>query len=64
MSRFSAITDNPHEGRFNKKTGILVTNLGSPDAPTPKALRVYLAEFLSEYNCMIRSMPTECFNSG
>lgn len=48
MSRFSAITDNPHEGRFNKKTGILVTNLGSPDAPTAKALRVYLAEFLSD----------------
>ncbi|TMN87120.1 ferrochelatase [Pseudoalteromonas phenolica] len=48
MSRFSAVTDNPHEGRFNKKTGILVTNLGSPDAPTAKALRVYLAEFLSD----------------
>ncbi|SCZ49890.1 ferrochelatase [Thiohalomonas denitrificans] len=26
--------------------GILVTNLGTPDAPTPKALRRYLAEFL------------------
>ncbi|PHI39150.1 ferrochelatase [Pseudoalteromonas sp. GCY] len=48
MSRFSAITDNPHEGRFNSKTGILITNLGSPDAPTAKALRVYLAEFLSD----------------
>ncbi|CAH9053205.1 Ferrochelatase [Pseudoalteromonas holothuriae] len=48
MSRFSAITDNPHDGRFNQKTGVLVTNLGSPDAPTPKALRVYLAEFLSD----------------
>lgn len=48
MSRFSAITDNPHDERFNQKTGILVTNLGSPDAPTPKALRVYLAEFLSD----------------
>ncbi|BBN83665.1 ferrochelatase 2 [Pseudoalteromonas sp. A25] len=48
MSRFSAITDNPHDGRFNQKTGILVTNLGSPDAPTPKALRTYLAEFLSD----------------
>ncbi|MCF6437267.1 ferrochelatase [Pseudoalteromonas sp. MMG022] len=48
MSRFSAITDNPHDGRFNHKTGILVTNLGSPDAPTAKALRVYLAEFLSD----------------
>lgn len=48
MSRFSAITDNPHEGRFNSKTGVLITNLGSPDAPTAKALRVYLAEFLSD----------------
>jgi ferrochelatase len=48
VSRFSAITDNPHDGRFNQKTGILVTNLGSPDAPTPKALRIYLAEFLSD----------------
>ena len=29
-------------------TGILVTNLGTPDAPTPAALRKYLAEFLSD----------------
>ncbi|MCK9531219.1 MAG: ferrochelatase [Gammaproteobacteria bacterium] len=28
------------------RTGILITNLGSPDAPTPTALRRYLAEFL------------------
>jgi ferrochelatase len=28
------------------RTGILVTNLGSPDAPTTEALRRYLAEFL------------------
>ncbi|MGE0081900.1 MAG: ferrochelatase [Thiohalomonadaceae bacterium] len=28
------------------RTGILITNLGSPDAPTPAALRRYLAEFL------------------
>lgn len=48
MSRFSAITDNPHEQRFNQKTGILLTNLGSPDAPTTKAVRTYLAEFLSD----------------
>lgn len=48
MSRFSAITDNPHEGRFHQKTGILLTNLGSPDAPTTKAVRVYLREFLSD----------------
>jgi len=48
VSRFSGITDNPHEGRFHQKTGILLTNLGSPDAPTTKAVRVYLQEFLSD----------------
>lgn len=29
-------------------TGVLVTNLGTPDAPTTKAVRRYLAEFLSD----------------
>jgi ferrochelatase len=29
-----------------EKTGILLINLGTPDAPTPSALRRYLAEFL------------------
>lgn len=29
-------------------TGVLLVNLGTPDAPTPKALRRYLAEFLSD----------------
>lgn len=29
-----------------EKTGVLVTNLGTPDAPTPSALRRYLGEFL------------------
>jgi ferrochelatase len=29
-------------------TGILITNLGTPDAPTSQALRRYLAEFLSD----------------
>ncbi|MDQ9090267.1 ferrochelatase [Pseudoalteromonas haloplanktis] len=48
MSRFSAVTDNPHDQRFHQKTGILLTNLGSPDAPTAKALRRYLKEFLSD----------------
>ncbi len=28
--------------------GVLITNLGTPEAPTPKALRRYLAEFLSD----------------
>ena len=31
---------------MNKKTGILISNLGTPDAPTPKAVRAYLKEFL------------------
>ena len=29
-------------------TGVLLTNLGTPDAPTPEALRRYLREFLSD----------------
>lgn len=32
----------------NAKTGILVTNLGTPDAPTASAVRRYLAQFLSD----------------
>ncbi|HEU0220350.1 MAG TPA: ferrochelatase [Gallionella sp.] len=30
------------------KTGILLVNLGTPDAPTPPAVRAYLKEFLSD----------------
>ncbi|MDZ7922586.1 MAG: ferrochelatase [Marinagarivorans sp.] len=30
------------------KIGLLITNLGTPEAPTPKALRRYLAQFLSD----------------
>lgn len=30
------------------KVGVLMVNLGTPEAPTPKALRKYLAEFLSD----------------
>ncbi len=30
------------------RTGVLVANLGTPDAPTPAAVRRYLAEFLSD----------------
>src|SRR5690348_11376901 len=29
-------------------TGVLLVNLGTPDAPTPRALRPYLAQFLSD----------------
>lgn len=31
------------------KTGVLYCNLGTPDAPTPAAVRRYLAEFLSDH---------------
>ena len=34
--------------RTQQKTGVLLTNLGTPDAPTAPALRRYLAEFLSD----------------
>ena len=30
------------------RIGILITNLGTPEAPTPKAVRRYLAQFLSD----------------
>ena len=30
------------------KTGILLINLGTPDAPTAQAVRPYLKEFLSD----------------
>lgn len=30
------------------RVGVLITNLGTPDAPTPKALRRYLREFLGD----------------
>ena len=36
------------QDRRSGKTGILLSNLGTPDAPTPAALRRYLAEFLSD----------------
>jgi ferrochelatase len=31
-----------------RKIGVLVVNLGTPDAPTPQAVKRYLAEFLSD----------------
>jgi ferrochelatase len=36
-------TTKPHS-----KVGVLLVNLGTPDAPTPSALRRYLGEFLSD----------------
>ena len=41
---------NPHAFSHDQadKIGILITNLGTPDAPTTPALRRYLAEFLGD----------------
>jgi len=30
------------------KFGVLLVNLGTPEAPTPKAVKKYLAEFLGD----------------
>lgn len=46
-SRYRAITENIHDKK-NAPTGVLLTNLGTPDAPEASALRRYLAEFLSD----------------
>jgi len=35
-------------GATRPPTGVLLVNLGSPEAPTPEALRAYLGEFLSD----------------
>jgi ferrochelatase len=42
--KYSGKKDYPHSSL--EKTGLLITNLGTPEAPTAKALRKYLAEFL------------------
>lgn len=47
MNRFTALTDNAHEKK-NKKTGVIITNLGTPEQPTTSAVRRYLSEFLSD----------------
>lgn len=38
----------PYQHGQAARVGVLVVNLGTPDAPTPEALRRYLAEFLSD----------------
>ena len=44
MARLRGNKDYSHD--TPARTGVLLTNLGSPDAPTPAAVRRYLAEFL------------------
>ncbi len=37
-----------HRHGLQKRTGVLIVNLGTPEAPTKEALRPYLKEFLSD----------------
>lgn len=50
-NNYAGVTDNIdplfHQNKASH-TGVLITNLGTPDAPTAPALRRYLAEFLSD----------------
>jgi ferrochelatase len=46
MARFRGHADFRHDA--SPVMGVLVTNLGTPEAPTPAAVRRYLAEFLSD----------------
>ncbi len=38
----------PHQHTGSSRVAVLLLNLGTPDAPTPAAVRRYLAEFLSD----------------
>src|ERR1017187_5651312 len=38
----------PYNHGTQSRIGILLVNLGTPDAPTPQALRRYLGQFLSD----------------
>jgi len=44
--RYTGQSDFSH--RQQPKVGVLITNLGTPEAPTTKALRKYLAQFLAD----------------
>lgn len=46
MSRF--LPEPPHRHGIAPTTGILIVNLGTPQAPTARALRSYLKQFLSD----------------
>ncbi len=46
MSRYTSSGHAPHGEPA--RVGVLLANLGTPDAPTPRALRRYLREFLSD----------------
>jgi ferrochelatase len=41
-------SETPYRHGQQKRTGVLIVNLGTPEAPTKEALRPYLKEFLSD----------------
>ena len=44
----SFIGEKDYKHGSSEKTGVLITNLGTPDAPNAKSLKIYLNEFLSD----------------
>ena len=46
MTRYIGEADFTHDQP--QRIGVLIANLGTPEAPTPAAVRRYLAEFLSD----------------
>jgi ferrochelatase len=46
MPRFTPEPSRPDAGAV--RVGVLLINLGTPEAPTPEAVRTYLSEFLSD----------------
>ncbi len=48
MSQTSSHFPTDHPPVQTPKVGVLLINLGTPDAPTPKAVKRYLKEFLSD----------------
>ena len=46
MARFTP--EPPHQHGTPTRIGVLLINLGTPEAPTPRAVRAYLREFLSD----------------
>ncbi len=55
MSGYQGIKDYQHKNM--ECTGVLLCNLGSPDAPTPEAVRRFLAEFLWDPRVIEMSRP-------
>ena len=51
----SPLPRSPIPDPLSNKIGVLLVNLGTPDSPTPKAVRRYLSEFLSDYR--VTEMP-------